>query len=351
MRYVLRDYMNIINNLFNEEFIAELLKEKVLPLYPNFVCIKKIKIQPHKKYIWESTYHAVIEFKTTFAAHSGKEIELPIFCSAHSDEPRKNAYDALKYLWDSGFAKGRLTIPRPLFFSKKFNGIFYRGAKGFNLYHYIRNNNLLEVERIVVMAAQWFAKLHNLSVENAYNFNPENSRIKTVIPGVDHTLERIRDDYPQYNKIYKEAYKIFIANEEEFLASSKKRWLIHGDAHPENVIKMSKGKIAMIDFTDICLSDFARDIGSFSQQIEFMCNRKMDDKKFGQKMKKVFLENYLNNTEIELNSALQKRIDNYYNWTSMRTATFFLLKDKPEPERARKLLLKTCEDMKLDCRM
>ncbi|MCG2697493.1 phosphotransferase [Candidatus Parcubacteria bacterium] len=341
--------MNIINNLFNEQFIAELLKEKVLPLYPNFVCIKKIKIQPHKKYIWESTYHAVIEFKTTFDAGNGREMELPIFCSAHSDEPRKNAYDALKYLWDSGFAKGNLTIPRPLFFSKKFNGIFYRGAKGFNLYHYIRNNNLLEVERIVVMAAQWFAKLHNLPVKNAYNFNSENSRIKTVIPGVDHILERIRDDYPQYGKIYKEAYKIFIASEEEFLASSKKLWLIHGDAHPENIIKMSKRKIAMIDFTDICLSDFARDIGSFLQQIEFMCNRKMDDKKFGQKMKKVFLENYLNDAGIKLSGALKKRIDNYYNWTSVRTATFFLLKEKSEPERARKLLLKVCEDMKLDC--
>ncbi|MBU4141570.1 hypothetical protein KKE99_01700, partial [Patescibacteria group bacterium] len=91
--------------------------------------------------------------------------------------------------------------------------------------------------------------------------------------------------------------------------------------------------------------------GSFLQQIEFMCNRKMDDKKFGQKMKKVFLENYFNNVKIELNSALQKRIDNYYNWTSIRTATFFLLKEKSEPERAHKLLLKICEDMKLSCRM
>ncbi len=339
--------MNIINKLFNEQFVMELFKEQVLPCYLDFDSIKKIKIQPHKKYIWESTYHVVIEFKTIFVSSNGEEIVLPIFCSAHSDEPRKNAYDALKYLWDSSFAKGNLTIPRPLFFSKEFNSIFYRGAEGAHLYHYIRNNDLPEVERITAQTAEWFAKLHSLPVKNAYNFNPENSRIKTVIPGADHILERINDDYPQYSEIYKKAYDIFIANEENFLSSTKQRWLIHGDAHPENVIKMSKRKIAMIDFTDLCLSDFARDIGSFLQQIEFMCNRKIDDKSFAQKMKDVFLENYLNNVQIKMDEFLRKRIDNYYNWTSMRTATFFLLRDKNEQDRAHDLLEKLCRDMKL----
>ena len=354
--------MNIINNLFNEQFVMELFKKQVLPCYPDFASIKKIKILPHKKYIWESTYHVVIEFKTTFIANSGKEINLPIFCSAHSDEPRKNAYDALKYLWDSGFAKGNLTIPRPLFFSKEFSGIFYRGAEGINLYHFIRNNDLMEIKRIVAQSAKWFAKLHNLSTDNAYNFNQKNSRIKTVIPGVSHILKRIRNDYPQYSKIYKQAYKIFTANEEDFLSSTKKRWLIHGDAHPENVIKMSARTIALIDFTDICLSDFARDIGSFLQQIEFMCSRKNNDRYFVKKIKNIFLDNYLNNVKIKQgrrprpsrgagSPSLQKRIDNYYNWTSMRTATFFLLKSKPEPKRAHGLLVRICKDMKLSCQV
>ncbi|MEA3463674.1 MAG: aminoglycoside phosphotransferase family protein, partial [Patescibacteria group bacterium] len=339
----------IINNLFNEQFVMELFKKQILPCYPDFVSIKKIKIQPHKEYIWESTYHVVIEFKTIFIVNNGEEVDLPIFCSAHSDEPRENAYDALKYLWNSGFVKGNLTIPRPLFFSKKFNGIFYRGAEGVNLYQFIRNSNLVEVERIVAQAAKWFAKLHSLPVKNAYNFNPENSRIKTVIPGVDHILEKIRNDYPQYSEIYQKAYKVFITNEENFLSSAKKRWLIHGDAHPENVIRMSKKTIALIDFTDICLSDFTRDIGSFFQQIEFMCGRKINSPDFAKRIKNIFLDNYLNNVKIKLDESLQKRIDNYYNWTSMRTATFFLLRAKPEPERAHGLLAKVCSDMKLDC--
>jgi len=41
--------MNIIYKLFNEQFVKDLFKKKILPKYPDFIDIKKIKIQPHKK--------------------------------------------------------------------------------------------------------------------------------------------------------------------------------------------------------------------------------------------------------------------------------------------------------------
>jgi hypothetical protein len=49
---------------------------------------------------------------------------------------------------------------------------------------------------------------------------------------------------------------------------------------------MSDKKIAVIDFTDICLSDFARDLGTFIQQLEFMANRKIGDHEYTEKIKK-----------------------------------------------------------------
>jgi hypothetical protein len=52
------------------------------------------------------------------------------------------------------------------------------------------------------------------------------------------------------------------------------------------------------------------------------------------------LENYFKNAKIKLDEDLQKRIDNYYNWTNIRTATFFLLKDQSEPLRAVSLIEK-----------
>jgi len=341
--------MNIIKELFNEEYIINLFKKKVLPLYPDFFHIKKVKIIFHKNYVWESTYHVVVEFATTFKTRDKKNKALSIFCSAHSDEPRKNVYDALKYLWDSGFSKGYLTIPHPLFYSKKHNAIFYRGVNGRNLYQYIRKKDYENIEAMVPKAASWFAKLHNLPTENAKNYNPLNSKIETVIPGVPHILERIKEDYPEYSEAFKKLYKNFTEKENEFLSSTRRRWLVHGDAHGENVIKMGQRKIGVIDFTDLCLSDFARDVGTFLQQLEFMIMRKIDNQEYAKKMKKVFLDNYLVNATINIDKEEFARIENYYNWTAIRTATFFLLKHNAEPERAYPIIRTICKKLNINC--
>jgi len=330
--------MNIIYQLFDEQFVSELFKDRVLPLYPDFIDIKKIKIRAPKKNIWETTYHVVISYETTFKTRDGKERRIPIYCSAHSEEPRKNVYDALSFLWESGFSKGYLSIPHPLFFDKKFNAVFYRGVRGRNLYQFIREKKISEVEKIIPKAAAWFAKLHQIPAGVAKNYNPENSRIKTVIPGSSHIIERIKEDYPEYKELYQKAYKFFIDKEELFLSQTKNRWLVHGDAHPENVIKMSEKKIGVIDFTDLCLADFARDIGAFLQQLNYMIGRKIGDKSFLEETKQSFLENYLKFSKIKIDGPLQERIIIYYHWTALRTATYFLIKHNAEPGRARTLL-------------
>lgn len=331
--------MNKINQLFDKEFVLDYFQKKLLPHYPDFYKIKNIKIIGHKKFIWEHTYHVVIEFRTTLISKEGKTIKLPIFCSAHSNEPRKNVYTSLKYLWDNGFHKGHLSIPHPLFYSKYFNGTFYRGVNGKHLYHFIREGNKKEIENLVPKAAHWFAKLHHGKKKDPQNFNPDNSRIKTVTPGAKHIIERIHYDYPEYLDFYKSAYKFFIKKEEEFLNSTEKKWLVHGDAHPENIIKMGKVKIGLIDFTDLCLSDFARDLGSFTQQLEFMSNRKIKNEKYAKKICDLFLISYFSKVpKLNITPEIKERIDLYYYWTATRTATHFLMKDGPEPERATPLI-------------
>lgn len=326
--------MNKILKLFEKEYVIDLFKKEVLPLYPDFSDVNIVKIKAHKEGIWEKTYHVVIEFRCVFISRDGRRVKMPIYCSAHSEEPRENVYTVLKYLWDRGFGKGYLTIPHPLFYSEYFRGTFYRGVEGNHLYHFIGRNNLEEVERVTAKSACWFAKLHALDTKGAQNFNEENSRIETVFPGVEHILYRVRERHPEHYDAYKRIYDIIIKRENEFLNSTTERWFVHGDAHPENIIKMGKKKIAAIDFTDLCLSDFARDIGTFLQQLDFMCGRKIMDTSFPGKMKKIFLDSYFEKSKIKLDDNVQARIDTYYNYTAIRTATFFLLKDNHEPERA-----------------
>ena len=339
--------MNKILQLFDQEYVADLFNEKVLPLYPDFKEIKSIKITPIKKNVWTTTYHVVIEFLTTFSSPDGSQLELPIYGSAHSDESRKNSFEALSFLWRRGFGQGNLTVPRPLFFSEYFNGYFYRGVQGNNLYHYIRQQNTQEVENIISKAAAWFAKLHGLPANRAKNFNKLNSRVETVIPGYDLIFTKLQKYYPDHCQAYRQTFEHIRRQEKEFLKATKKRWLIHGDAHPENVIKMSAQTIAVIDFTDICLADFARDLGAFLQQFEFMSIRKIPDENYLAKIKNLFLDNYFKLSGAKLDDSLRQRINYYYSWTALRTATMLLLKESPEPERAHELLNKARQDLKL----
>src|SRR3989339_211545 len=266
--------MNKILPLFDEKYVIGLLKEKVLPMYPDFLDIKRVKIQPYKKLIWENTYHVVVEFKTTFLTKDGKRKKLPIICAAHSSEPRKNVFESLEFLWGHDFGRGYLTIPHPLFYSDDFRGTFYRGVEGKNLYQYIKEKKVNEIETIVSKTALWFVKLHNLPTGKARNFNEENSRIATVYPGVRHILWRVKENFPQYED-------------------------------------------------------------AFTQQLEYMSSRKIEDQTYAARIKDIFLDRYFKNSpRRKLNEDIRKRIELYYYWTSMRTATFFLIKDKAEPERA-----------------
>jgi thiamine kinase-like enzyme len=340
--------MNKILHLLDEQFVKNYLSRKMLQFYPGFSRIEKVEIIPHKKLIWETTYHVVIEFETTFATKDGGTETLPIFCSAHDHESRLDFYKALKFLWQHGFGEGDLSIPRPLFFSKGFNALFYRGVNGKNLYYYIKKNDRAEIEIIIPKAAFWFAKLHQLKTYGHLIFNEANSRIETVLPGMKHILAKVAQDYPQHTEIFSAIYETINKQEKDFLASTDQRWLIHGDAHPENIICMGRTKIGMIDFSDFCSSDFARDLGSFIQQLGYMSNRKIGDGQYTKKIQKLFLDSYLENAKIKLDKNLQKRIDNYYNWTTMRTATHFLIKDGPEPDRAIPLIREVANRLKIN---
>ncbi|MFA6306573.1 MAG: phosphotransferase [Patescibacteria group bacterium] len=345
--------MNKILHLLDQQYVLALFKKEILPKYPEFSAIKQIKTTLIKDNIWASTYHVVIEYQTTFVNSKNQSETLPIYCTAHSDEPRLNSFEALTFLWQNGFNKGNLTIPRPLFYSPDFNAFFYQGVSGENLYQSIRRKDVKTVEAIAVKAAAWFAKLHHLSATaiKAKNFNPLNSRIETIIPGMAYAIAKVQSQEPRYFEICRRAYETINQKEKDFFSSTERRWLIHGDAHPENVIIIDKNKIGVIDFTDICLADYARDLGAFLQQLEFMMLRKIDNQLEVEKIKQLFLNSYLKNAKITLDDNLQKRINNYYNWTALRTAIFFLLKDRAEPERAHGLLIKISQNLKLDIKI
>ncbi|HQQ38230.1 MAG TPA: aminoglycoside phosphotransferase family protein [bacterium] len=333
--------MNKILSLFDKQTVRLLLEKEVLPLYPEFEKIVSFTIKPYKKLIWTTTYHVVVAYRLVLAKANGEEHKIEIVCSAHSHEARENVFKVLNFLWNSGLPGDGIALPRPLFFNSEFNGTFYRAIEGKNLLNFIKLNNREKVKSMVVQAAGLFARLHALSLPaNAKKiFVEDNSLLRTVVPGRDLIVWEIGQRFQEkYVHDIADFYDRFIKQEEEFFASTTKRWLIHGDAHPENVIAVGADKIGLIDFTDFCLADFARDFGAFMQQLEYKIKRNLQDDEFALAMKRLFLNAYLQAANISLDESLQRRLDLYYNWTATRTATFWLLKHECEPEKAEAMI-------------
>lgn len=340
--------MNKILQLFDEKYVLAMFRRKLLPLYPVFSGIEKITIKPYKRLIWTTTYHVVVGFDVYFSDVSGQLTKILVVCSAHSDESRDNVFQAMKYLWERGFNQGDIDIPRPLFYSEYFHGTFYRGINGENLLYYIKEKNYEEVKKILPLTAELFARLHRLPAGTVANFNPMNSRIKTVIPGVETILQEMSIRYDgKFDDDFKKIYHYFIIREEKFFEFELVLSLIHGDAHAENIIKTGDNRIGLIDFTDFCLGDFARDIGTFMQQLEYKLVTKNNDHKLAEEMKHIFLSAYLAYAGLELDARLKERIDLYYNWTAMRTSAFLFLKHDCDPIRAEELLYQVKANLKL----
>lgn len=337
--------MNKALHLFDENYILELFRENVLPLYPKFSGIEKVKVKPYKKMVWETTYHVVVGYDVYFTSPEGTK-KLMLVCSAHSTESRDNVFQAMEYLWNHGFNHGQIDIPRPLFYSEYFRGTFYRGIEGENLLYYIKNKDYAEVERLLPLAAELFVRLHQLPAGAAANFNPINSRIKTVVPGTDVILKEMSLRYEgRFDKDLAAIYQALIEREEKYLHQNLDLKLIHGDAHTENIIKTGAGRVGLIDFTDFCLGDFARDLGTFLQQLEYKLISKNGDATLSEKYKDLFLSSYLSAAGLTLTPELQERIKLYYDWTTMRTAIFMFLKYDSDPARGELLLNRVKNDL------
>lgn len=340
--------MNKSLNLLDESFVKELFKTEILPLYPNCQDIIKVRIKPYKKMIWTTTYHIVVAYEVFFLKDDGKESKKYIVCSAHSDEARENVFKAMNFLWKSGFRGDGIEMPRPLFFSSEFNAVFYRGLRGDNILRQIKDKNFVKAKAKIVLSAKLLARMHSIPTDDWVKLNPDSVRIKTVVPGVE-TVKREMSE--RYQGIYDEGinrlYDYFMIKEEEIFIHKENLCLIHGDAHLENMIDTGPGKIGIIDLADICRADFARDLGTFMQQLEYKVLTKTGDREMAEHLKKIFLDSYISFRNIKVDDDLKTRIQLYYDWTMLRTATYLLLKHESEPLRGSELLKKVIQDVKL----
>lgn len=332
--------MNKILQLFDEGFVKDYFNKELPAVCSNFKEVVAVNIKPYKKMVWKITYHVVLGFNIEYIKNNGEIDHIFLVCSAHSSEPRENVFKALSFLWKNGIGEDWIDIPCPLFYSSEFRGVFYIGLKGDNILKQVRDGGETALEKIT-LTARLFAKLHSLPTKGVEDFNPQSSRIETVIPGVKNVLREMSIRYKgEYDKELTNIYNYFLEKEEIVLSKKENICFIHGDAHLENIIDTGPGRLGIIDFADFCFGDFARDLGTFMQQLEHRLVRvnSSQDKKIDRELKKQFLSEYLSTRRIELDDDLKERIKLYYDWTMLRTAVYFFLKAEREVERALVLL-------------
>ncbi len=343
--------MSNILKIFDQDFVLKYFNDEILAFYPDYLNVDSVIIKPYKKMIWDDTYHVVVSFDITLSGRSGEEKKVFLVCSAHSEEPRENVFEVLTHLWKTGFANGWIDVPYPLFYSPFFKGVFYSGLIGENILKKVRNDLGMAAEKIA-LSGRMFAELHSMSIDNVPEFNPHSARIKTVIPGVENVLAEMSHRYDKkYDKDLKDLYERILEKEEKIFKERANLCLIHGDAHLENLIDTGPARIGIIDFADFCIGDFARDLGTFMQQLEYRATSIKEEKKDMEKenyLKRIFLEEYISAKGIDLTDDLKERIKLYYDWTMVRTATYFFLKADSEPERAEDLLKRTIQSMNSD---
>lgn len=331
--------MNKIYLLLDKDYVFNLFEKKIPIYYPKISKIERIEINYYKKLIWETTYHVVFSYDLFWLDKNGKEKKIQIVCSAHSSEPRENVLDNLNYLWEKGLPSKEIKLPRPLFYLKDFRATFYCALPGETLLHYIKKSDKIEISSLVSGAAKMFAKLHQLPIDENFKYDFENQKISSVVPGEKFIYPEVRRRFKESEYLNLiELYESCVSSEEKLFPEPGNRALIHGDAHPENVIRVGSNKIGLIDFTDFSPADYARDLGAFIQQIEYKIVKKVADLEFAREMKNLFLEEYLRAANIRLDNNLQERINLYYDWTALRTTVYWFLNYKPSVANGQELI-------------
>jgi len=300
---------------------------------PDFVrqhSLSSLAITPIKRDVGNGAYHVVIRFD----APSLKD--KPLFCSAHSEEDRKNAFWALAFIRARAARDSGAYIPEPLFYDSELQAFFYRGIDGKTLLQLV-DEQCSDLDEHVAHIAEWIARLHEIDTTGAENFNPKNSRIKTTIPGPDYFLKKIENKFSEFKSPISSCFNELVARETESIKTLDRQYIIHGDFHPENTIIGDGGVVSIIDFTDICLADWARDVGSFIQQLGFMSIGRQDSEKTTISQQR-FLDAYLHSRSLKPTAAMLARIHTYAAWAALRSAVFFLTKGYPEPENAQAVL-------------
>jgi thiamine kinase-like enzyme len=216
------------------------------------------------------------------------------------------------------FSQGKWQVPNPIVYDKKTKALVYRELTGPNLYELFEQKQK-NLDSIFQSFGQWIAKMH--SIQPSTIFKAHDLSMDELDPA--KILKEIKKKDAQLYKEINQMIKAMARLQKKMFTKTRKRVLVHGDLHPENVILISeKPELGLIDLENASLSDREQDLGSFLEQVEIMAGHRYD-KKIVHQFKNTFLSSYLKAANIKHDPDMAKKILFYKSFFGLKGAIFY----------------------------
>lgn len=190
------------------------------------------------------------------------------------DQTRRQAYEIMKYLWRHGFDRGPSQIARPVTFYYHWKLLVYQEAAGQPLGQVLRLQPR-QAKLLLNRTAAWLSRLHQQRPSRLYSAYDSSGR-KQYWQAALESLKTI----PRASAVGLGQMVRQVMREEDRLAHSPHRVLVHHDFHPDNVL-VSSTAIRVVDFTESRLSDRLVDVATMVHQLEFQLSNHFQPKTIG----------------------------------------------------------------------
>ena len=212
-------------------------------------------------------------------------------------------FEAMRLLWDAGFGVDEhFRIPRPVQHFPDLHLVLQMKARGSKLRSHLGKGNNTSLG-YVRMAGLWLAKLHNLGLSSPQvcTYANEIASLRVFVAALSEDQPKLATELQQRALIVGERFASF---------QGMPATMVHGDFHPDHIF-VESDFVTVIDFERFCLSDPARDLGSFIAHTRTMAcasGRRLDA---ANHEIDAFLESYLAAVPLPQRVAIARRIAPY----------------------------------------
>jgi phosphotransferase family enzyme len=250
-------------NAIRQQTLDPAFRSRLVKAFAKDLTIERLKIRPMRRR--PGSRHVFSCELIVSNQHTGKQNCIELIGKKDTTRgPGKAAreFEAMRLLCDSGFGlDGPFRIPRPVQHFPNLHLIFQGKAHGSKLRTFLGRGNDASLG-YARMTGLWLAKLHNLrpSPSQVCNYANEIASLRRFVAAVTADQPQLALELKRHATIAEHRFSSF---------QGVRATMVHGDFHPDHIF-VDRNLVTVIDFERFCVTDPARDLGSFIAHMRTM---------------------------------------------------------------------------------